>query len=265
MIFTEPKPFKEALEARAVKTLLPTELRTKDLALLEPAIRERATFAAGVTNANFLQRVDDAIAKLLSGSSDRATQRMELKRLQGSLGDSSVDDTDLTDTRSDARLDLILDTNLQQAQGYGNWKQGQDAAVLEQWPAQELIRVQDSETPRDWSKRWADAGGQFFGTRMIALKNDPIWVKLSRFRLPYPPFDFNSGMDVQDVDRDTAVEVGLIGSDDVVEPQSRDFNQDLEASPDVRAAWLKEGVAESLQGLANFSGDGVLRFSGGAR
>jgi len=66
-------------------------------------------------------------------------------------------------------------TNLQQAQGYGHWAQGQDPAVLDQWPAQELIRVQETRVQRDWAARWASAGGTFFDGRMIALKNDPIW------------------------------------------------------------------------------------------
>lgn len=262
-MFTEPKPFREALESRAVRTLLPSELRTEELGLLEPAIRERAVFSAGVTNGSFLARVDSAIDELLGGRTDRATQRMELKRLLGSLGDDTVDDSELTDLRSDARLNLILDTQLQQAQGYGHWKQGQDPAILDQWPAQELIRVQDAEEPRDWAARWTEAGGAFFGTRMIALKNDPIWTRISRFGTPYPPFDFNSGMEVVDVDRDTAIEAGLLGPDDVIEPEDREFNLDLEASPDVRSDRLREAISGSLQGIASFDAAGVLRFIGG--
>lgn len=261
MIFTEPKPFKEALDARAVKTLLPTELRTKELALLEPAIRERAMFSAGVTNAEFLQKADDGIAELLAGTSDRATQRTALKRLMGSLG-ADVDETDLTDLRSDARLNLILDTNVQQAQGYGRWKQAQDPVALELYPAQELVRIQDSENPRDWPKRWAEAGGTLFGTRMIALIDDPIWTKLSRFGTPFPPFDFNSGMDVEPVDRDTAIAAGLLKAEDVIEPEDRGFNVDLQATPEVRAGWLFDGIAEALQGIAKFDG-GILKFIGG--
>lgn len=263
-MFKAAKPFKEALQSREVRSILPTEFRTDLLDTIPTALRERAVFSAGVVNVEFLQRVDDSVNDLLTGTVDRATKRVQLKQLLGSLGDDSIDNTDLTDLRSDARLNLILDTQLNQAFGYGHWQQGQQADILDQWPAQELIRVQDAEVPRDWSARWAEAGGQFFGDRMIALKNDPIWTKISRFGTPYPPFDFQSGMDVVDVDRDTAIEAGLIDENTEIFPQSRDFNQELESSPEVRADWLRQGLEAALDGIARFDASGVLKLIGGA-
>lgn len=265
MIFSEPLPFLEALQSRLVRTLLPTDLRTQGLAQIAPELRARSMFSAGQTSAEFLQKASDGIDALLDGKSDRATQRMELKRLLGSLGDDSVDNTDLTDIRSDARLNLIIDTNVAQAHGYGHHVQGLQADVYEQWPAQELIRVIDSAVPRDWAARWAAEGGQFFGGRMIALKTDPIWTALSRFGTPYPPFDFNSGMDVQDVDRDEAIAAGLIAEDEQLDaPEVPSLNAELQATPQVRAEWLRTALADSLQGVAEFDAAGVLRATGGA-
>lgn len=261
MTFTAPIPFAEAIESRAVRQLLPTELRTSLLSTIPTELRERAMFSAGVTNAEQLQGFSDKVDELLAGKTDRATARRDLKTMLGSLG-APVDETDLVDLRSDARLNLILDTNLQQAQGYGHWAQGQQAEILDQWPAQELIRVQETRVQRDWAARWAAAGGTFFDGRMIALKNDPIWKAISRFGTPYPPFDFNSGMDVLDVDRDTAIEAGLIDRDTVVEPQSRDFNTDLQASPAVNNTALRSALEDALQGVAKFTADGVLRLVG---
>ena len=37
---------------------------------------------------------------------------------------------------------------------------------------------------------------------MVALKEDPVWTRISRFGQPWPPFDFNSGMGVEDVSHD---------------------------------------------------------------
>jgi hypothetical protein len=263
MIFPEPKPFAEAIESRQVRQLLPTDLRTKLLAEIPAELRERAMFSAGVTNAEFLQRASDGIDALVAGKTDRATQRAELKKTLASLGYQAVpgEEGSLTDLSSDRRLNLILDTNLQQAQGYGRWAQGQDAGILDQWPAQELVRMRESEHPRDWATRWAAAGGEFFGGRMIALKNDPIWKAISAFGLPYPPFDFNSGMDVEDVSREEAVDLGLIAPDAQIAAQSRDFNTDLQATPEVRSAALKDALGESLAGIAQFVGS-VLRFIG---
>ena len=39
---------------------------------------------------------------------------------------------------------------------------------------------------------------------MIAGVNNPIWARISRFGLPYPPFDFNSGMGVKLIPRKEA-------------------------------------------------------------
>jgi len=265
MLFSAPVPFAEAIKANAVRTLLPTELRTKDLAQIEPALLARARFSAGVANAGLLQEIDDQVRALTAGQTDRATARRDLKAFLGSLGDGTVDNTDLTDIRSDARLNLILDTNLQQAQGYGQALQGAQADVLDEWPAQELIRVTDSAVPRDWPARWAAAGGRFYGGRMIALKADPLWVRLSRFGQPYPPFDFNSGMETQDIDRDEAEALGLIAVDaPAPAPDLPDFNAELQATPAARADYLRTALAEGLQGLAEFAADGVLRFVGGA-
>ena len=263
MPFSAPLPFAEALDARAVKQLLPTDLRTSLLATIPAELRERAMFSAGVTNTEFLQRASDGIDALVAGTTDRATQRAELKALLASLNYQPVpgEEGTLTDLGSDRRLNLILDQNLQQAQGYGRWAQGQDESVLDEWPAQELVRVIDSKQKRDWAARWSEAGGTFFNGRMIALKNDLIWTAISAFGTPYPPFDFNSGMDVEDIDRDTAIAAGLIDRDTQITPQSRDFNTDLQASPEIRSAALKDALGETLAGIAAFVG-GVLRFTG---
>jgi hypothetical protein len=264
MLFSDPIPFAEALRANAVRTLLPTELRTRDLAAIEPALLQRARFSAGVTSVGFLQEIDDQIGALTRGEVDRATARRDLKTFLGTLG-TERDESDLTDLASDARLNLILDTNLAQAQGYGQALQGAQPEVLDQWPAQELVRVVDSAEPRDWAARWAAAGGQFFGGRMVALKADPIWTAISRFGTPYPPFDFNSGMEVADIDRDEAEALGLLAPDEQAPtPELPDFNAELQASPAVRADYLRSALAESLQGLARFTADGVLKLVGGA-
>lgn len=260
MILRTPMPFKDALDALEIKQLLPTELRTDLLSMIPAQLRERSMFSARVTSAEFLQRALDDVIDLATGQVDRATKRAGLKQFLESTGYvlPSGEAGSLTDLSSDARLNLILDTNLQMAQGYGRYAQGQDQAILDQWPAQELVRVRDAEKPRDWLQRWQESGGELFDGRMIALKTDRIWTRISRFGQPYPPFDFNSGMDVNDIDRDTAMELGLIDRDTELFPQSRDFNTDLQATPAVRSEALKAALSESLAGVAEFVG-GVLR------
>ncbi|MBI4027886.1 MAG: hypothetical protein HY360_23075 [Verrucomicrobia bacterium] len=219
-------------------------------------------FSARTANAGYLQQIHDRVGRMLEAKGDQATMRLELKQALQTLDYQPDPDKrgGLQDLSSDARLNLILETNVRMAQGYVYWKQGQDEAILEAFPAQELIRAEDRAIPRDWPGRWAEAGGQFFdGGRMIALKNDPIWTEISAFGLPYAPFDFNSGMDVMDVSRDEAIELGVLDSEDPPPlPEDRGFNEDLELSAASLDLKLRLALAQSMGDEAEIRND-VLR------
>ena len=53
----------------------------------------------------------------------------------------------------------------------------------------------------------------------IALLTSPIWVELSRFGYPYPPFDFNSGMRVRPVGHRICKELGLLADEEWLDKQ----------------------------------------------
>ena len=96
---------------------------------------------------------------------------------------------------------------------------------------------------------------------MIALKSDPIWYDISAFGQPYAPFDFNSGMDLRDVDRDEAVDLGLISEDDTEEPEDRGLNDGLQASLGMAQQFgLGVVLGEFLGKIARVGADGVVRF-----
>lgn len=78
------------------------------------------------------------------------------------------------------------------------------------FPAQELKRGGARKKPRDWKKRWQDAGGKLVEGRMVALVDDPIWARISRWGDPLPPFDYNSGMKLFKVSRANAIRLGLL-------------------------------------------------------
>ena len=241
-----PLPFSEADIVREIKSILPTTMSTIELDQIAAELRERALFSARVTNAEFIQELDDVLRKYGTGESDLATVRLQLKQKLDELGyqADAEESGKITDLRSDARLNVRLRTNMQMASGYGQWVQGQNPVLLNSRPAQELYRAFNRRVPRNWIQRWRDAGGKFYRGKMIALKDDPIWIRISRFRNPYPPFDFNSGMSVRDVDRQTAVDLGLIDMNTQIKPQDRGFNDDLQVTPDVRDASLRK-VLES--------------------
>jgi len=281
MIFNKPQPFEEALQSREVRSILPTSESSAALQAIAPELRERAIFSARTTNAGYLGKIDEVITQIVSPETvidretgerrparpgegmDPATARLALKQALIAI-DYQPDPEDrggIKDLSSDARLNLVIDMNTKMAQGFGYWDQGQDPAILEQWPALELFRGEERELKRDWKARWMEAGGKIYqGNRMIAPKNDAIWTGISSFGLPYAPFDFNSGMDTREIKREEAVKLGVIKENTIIPAHSRNFNDDLEASAPVRSGLLFEALLESLGPTARFV-EGALRLT----
>ena len=134
-------------------------------------------------------------------------------------------------------------------------------------PGRELYRATDSTHPQDWTSRWVEAAsavnweGVAKGGQMVALDTSPIWVKLSRFGYPYPPFDFNSGMWVRPVSDDDCEALGLLADEEWLDKQlaaaEEGLNEGAEADcSDMGAEVLAEldralgSVGEIVDGVA---------------
>jgi len=251
MSFDRPVQFRQALEAREVKAALPTTGSSAELSRLAPEIRERALFSARTTDASHLAKIDSVVRSILSASGGpgervnearaRELLRESLQRIGYSPDQVGAAPGSLRDLGSMMRLNTIIDTNVAMARGYGWFAQGQNPAILDQWPAQELVRFEERRDRRNWHERWRAAGGQVFPGgdgqldgqpgRLVALKNDPVWTNLNQdFGVPYPPFAWGSGVNVQDVSREDAVAIGLITEAAQVAPADRGFADTLEAS-----------------------------------
>lgn len=272
MIFTTPKPFTEAIQARQVKTILPTTASTRQLQTIKPQLLERSMFSARVNNAKILENFDQRLGRIIAPEGlapgeymSDAKFRVEMQEIVRATGydpvAQGITPGSLRDLTSTARLDLINDTNVKMARGHGYWQQGQSTGILDAWPAQELFRGESREKERNWNARWIAAGGKLFGGRMIALKNAPIWTKISAFGLPYPPFDFRSGMDVRDISRDQAIELKVIDANTQIQPESRNFNEDLTASAPERQTALFTALLQTLGDTAKLV-DGALHIAG---
>ena len=262
-------PFVEAAQSRQIKTLAPSGMSSAQWMQIRADLRERAVFSARVTNAMFLQKIQDDITRLAEGVArgsgdymNPATMRLGLKKNLESIDYKPAPDKagTIEDLSSDGRLNLIIDTNERMADGYGQFVQSQDERIIEEWPCQELVRVMQRKEPRNWPDRWVKAGGVIYGQnrdRMVARKDDPIWIKISVFGLPYPPFDFGSGMGLLDVGRDEAVELGVIQPEEKVKPQSRGFNDDLQMASPVRDQGLITALMADLGEKASLR-DGTI-------
>jgi hypothetical protein len=267
------KPFRDALARIRRQAIAPTELGTAALEQIPAAIRERSFFSARVMHAGILQEARDLLDTAIAGGVpapdgsrtpgsgvNMATFRLRMKEYLDKLGyvPAEGEDGTLKDLTSDQRLEVIYRTNVEMAQGYGAHVRQQNAAALDAFPAQELYRLESRMQPRAWGQRWNNAI-QFLGRQntsarfvsdlradsgMFALVNDPIWTAISRFGLPYPPYDFNSGMWVRDIDRLQAEELGLLPPGaPAPTPQLRDFNADLQAPVSTISEALQAALA----------------------
>lgn len=256
--------FKEALKAQTMKAIMPTELSHAEIQQIDSGLLERSLFSAKTANVNYLQELRDVIQRVLAPKT--VTKEDGTKVVRGmNIAEARTRLMNLFPTvHGDGRTNLILDTQLGMSWGRGYHQKGQDSVILSSWPCWELFRAEDRVEPRDWPARWEQAGGTFypgdsdypdFG-RMIARKDDTIWVDISDFGLPYPPFALNSGMILRQIDRDEAVDLGVIEEGEEVKP-SDEPDDDLEAPAELDAE-MQGAILEDLGDEYEFE-DGVLR------
>jgi hypothetical protein len=171
-----------------------------------------AELAVGCRLKNLGNIIEPLIAEHTMGSVDQATTRLHIKAALTRNGKLPYFEIGGVRQELDSEwLDVVVKTNTDLVCGYRSFVRGMDPEVLDAYPARELIQVKSGTEPYDWKIRWVESGGQMRHGRMIALKNDPVWLKLSGFGHPHPPFAFESGMDMVDVSRVEAVELGLTG------------------------------------------------------
>jgi hypothetical protein len=226
----------EVIKRLAAKAPITSPLRSAELRKLPQGLLERAQFSAGVEDAHVVQGLTDKLDEWAAFAErdperafmDRTKFVVEMKSLLGSP--DAEDSGSLTDIASRRRLELIYNFQTTDAAEYARHVVGQDPAILDAFPCQELIRLEDRKVPRNWIERWTGAGGKLFGSRMIATKDDPIWTAISAFGRPWPPFDFGSGMGLQDISRTEAEQLGVITAKTRVKPTLDSFNQGLQAS-----------------------------------
>lgn len=240
------------------KALAPSALSSAQWSAIQSGLRDRAFFSARVEEARILYAMREAAAAVAAGDLSATDARLSIRdalRRAGYAPPEGKGGT-LQDLGSRRRLDLVLKTNADMARGYVQHLESM--AALDAFPAQELVRFEQREKPRDWRSRWKAAGGRLYGGgRMIALKTSPIWTALSRFGHPWPPFDFGSGMGVLDVPRDEAAALGLVGAGragaaPAPPPAPESYNADLSLPVpfgDVSPEWarLKETFGDLIQ------------------
>ena len=222
------------------KALVGSNLDSSQWNQIQAGFRNRAFFSSRVAEVNILAAMRERVAKYAEGETDLSKIRMMIRDdlRRANYAPEPGQENTIHDLFSQARLDTIVKTNVAQARGYMQYIEGTSPGAFAAFPAQEFTRIRHSNTPRkDWPQRWAKAGGKVYGGKMIALKDDPVWERLSVFGNPFPPFDWGSGMGVLDVDRKTAIRLGLISDEELRGKVQQlrqkpvpDFNANLQAT-----------------------------------
>jgi len=263
-LLIKPEKFMEAIRKLGRKKAIAKKLSSKQWAAMPTQIRDRAYFTANVESMKFLNRSKKMLNDYLSGAREtvttpdgrrvtalkkasRADFVYEMQKLakETGLGDVLPPGEDMSrnmitrtkDIASESRLNLIFDTQTQQAQAYGYYKQGQDPAILDAYPCQRFIRAEQRKEPRPLHER---------NKNKVKRKDDmEFWLKMNDqsiggLGVPFGPWGFNSGMDVEDVRRDKAIQMGLIQKNEQVLPPDDTFNKGLKAAADVEPEFLKK-------------------------
>lgn len=266
---SDPVPFIEALTHLQKKGLLPTSLTSAQLRQIDAAVRRQSIFSAQTTMRAYLGKISATVESIINPQQvlregatqtvtegyNPATARAALRSVLQFYGYQPADGEEgsIKDLASDGRLNLVVRTNTQLAQGAGAFiRQNLDQGVVEEYPALELVRYEEREHPRQWSgdeegddkalgsefaSRWMQAAQTANDPdaarvlsdsgRMVALKSSGIWQALGDFEdglgNPYPPFAFNSGMWTEEVSRADAVDLGLIDKDESAQPADFDL------------------------------------------
>lgn len=262
-MITEPMPFIEAIRFLLEKEQLPADWDAAMWQDQEPDFQTKAFFSAKVENARFLDRSQGLIFDYMAKVRETIVQpdgtvvtalkvagrEHFVKRLRDFMITEGmakhhefkdVDQKDITDIRSLARLRLIFDTNVRQAYGFGQWKQGMTPAVLKAFPAARLIRDRGVKEPRPRHQR---------NLGEVLLKTDPRWAEfhnareIGGFGLPWGPYGFNSGVTQEDVSKAEAIRHGLKLPDQT--PEEKKIYDDTWASvrnidPAIKAKLIAE-------------------------
>lgn len=250
----------------ATKRLLPSELRSKEweAARVDYWVMERVYTMAGTATYEQLDAYRQQAIGIANGTLTEAEARKNLRGLltaQGYQPEAGLAGT-IKDLSTTQRMQGSLRTNVDMARGY-KYHQQMVGNVL--YPAQELYRNRQSRVPRDWDERWAQAAATvgWVGVAqqgMIALTDSPIWIQLSRFGTPYPPYDYGSGMWTRPVKWRVAEQLGLVGATDYDRIRAEapgSYNEDAVVPARITDDQVRQQLADQLDGIAEWEGDAL--------
>jgi hypothetical protein len=263
------------LDALNKRSIFPAGFRSREWAAVAPAIRQRSFFSATVSSARVLTRWRSMLLDWLEASTEEvvtptgetvtAYKEVGLAKFRERAADLLISEglatkadfknTSISNPVSNARLQLVFTTNIEQAQEFAYWQQRiQDEDYLNRYPAAEFIR-RPGGNPEYFRPLHIENTGQ------IRRWDDwEFWLRMNSreiggFSVPWGPWGFNSYMAQIPVRRAKAESLGLVRKGERikvpdltrwgVEPAKR-LNAGLEADLKDVTPEIKEKAVRSL-------------------
>lgn len=134
------RPFLDGLRRMLSRRILPTSLGSREIGLrLDGEVKRAAMFSARVEHARVLQRLRDVVGEIVQGVTPErealreageapvllsmADAKLKIQQELDAIGyvPAPEDEGTIKDLRTDARLDLMVETNEAVTHGHGRW------------------------------------------------------------------------------------------------------------------------------------------------
>jgi hypothetical protein len=186
------------------------------------AVGEALVWARGTLLSEIRDVVWEQVEKLKDGKINDATARAAIRK---ALPIKRV----LDDPKAFESFLLIMQTNANLLRNIEHIDYSADE--LELYPGFNLYEISTPQFPRDWQAAWTKAGGGLYDGRMVARKDDPVWLALSDFGYPFPPFSFDQAYWTDNVSRAECTKLGVIANGVIPQPVKIDKKFDLVGIP----------------------------------
>jgi hypothetical protein len=140
-----------------------------------------------------------------------ASNRLEIREARSKIRDALSKANCFKYSEAPEALSQVLYVNgclLQHHQRYLARQQDWDVDAMEFYPASRISFFGRQQLIRDWDAEWQKSGPMLKG-KMVAKKGAAVWLEISDFAFPFPPFSMDTSVWIEDVSIDEATRLGV--------------------------------------------------------
>ena len=275
----------DIINALTGKGVTPSWFRSREWATVDPAIRNRSFFSATISSAKVLNKMRSMLLDWQEGATEQTPGGIAYKEVglakfreraaefliqEGLAKEDDYADQSIKNVISNARLQLIYNTNLEQAATFAEWQSRmRDPEALNRKPAARFFRRSGAiiQRPRHTAAEGDVRRYDDFAYWTFQNGND-----IGGFDVPWGPYGYNSYMVQEPVSRAEAERLGLVQKGEVIPVPDvtrygvslgSQFNHGVDATlddvtPEIRAKAQKAIVARLGPGAIGSDGKPTL-------